>query len=293
MNPELITISMAEYLRIKALSASLCNALLSQSPAHAFHELNTDDDDPSAASETGTAIHDLLLEGRDRLVIIDAKDYRTAAAKEQRDFARSQGSIPILKDKAPQIEGAVKAAKAFVKASELDGIFKKGHAELTALWNDPVDGGGLGVSCKARPDWLPEGPQFDRFIVHVKTTAGSAEPNSWIRNQLFGMGYDVAAVFYERAFAETERRSIFLVIEQSPPHGCAWIGLSPAAHELASSKVARAIDTWGLCAKAGKWPGYPHSICYAEPFAWQMKDEQQVEINQAYDALQAEKGLQP
>ena len=272
--------SMVEYLRIQRLSASICHTLISQSPRHARHQFESSSDDATEASDMGVAIHDLFLEGRDRLVVIDAADWRTKAAKEARDFARSQGSIPVLKDREPFITGAVKAAQAFVKSSKLAGIFDTGKPEQTILFTAE------GVECKCRPDWLPE----QDFIIHVKTTSGSAEPSSWIRNQLFGMGYDIAACFYELALAG--RQSIFLVIEQAPPHGCSWVALAPAAWELAYGKTKQAIQTWKLCLAGGHWPCYRSDVHYAEPFAWQVKDEQQREVDRAYDGLQAERGLQ-
>ena len=224
-------------------------------------------------------------------MIVDADDWRTKAAKEARDAAHAAGQIPILSAKLPVILNMVDAAKAFVASSEIAGIFDAGKPEVTLTWEDD------GVLCKARPDWLPG--DHSR-ILHVKTTGGSAEPESWIRNQLFASGYDVAAVFYELGLlraadvasfppgrkADTE--SIFLVIEQDAPHGCSLIGLDPMTRENAERKVARAIAIWRECMKSGKWPCYPTQICYAETPAWEAARVERMEI----DPVQMREGLQ-
>ncbi len=259
-------LKMPDYLALKALSAGVCHELITSSPAHARYRQDNPGD-ASEASDVGTAIHDALLEGVNRIVPIDAPDWRTKAAKEKREETRTAGGIPLLAHKANQVLAAVDAAKAFVAASELAGIFDQGEPERTMIW---IDGG---VYCKARPDWLPA---IEPYIVHVKTTQGSAEPEAWIRNHLVTDGYDISAAFYERGMGG---RSVFLVIEQSPPYGCSWIGLAPELQDLATRKVERAIGIWHKCSKVNVWPAYPSRICYAEPKPWQLAEQEQRELH--------------
>lgn len=266
--------SMSEYLALKALSSSLCHTLLTHSPHHAKFQQDNRRDDANEQSDAGTAIHDALLEGYDRIVAVDARDWKTQAAREARDTARSQGKIPLLAHKVPQIEGAVQAALQFVASTELSGIFMRGKAEQTLIWQEGD------IFCKARPDWLTDERDV---MLHVKTTSGSAEPNSWIRNQLVPSGYDVSAMFYQRGadelLAQSNPQTVFLVIEQNPPYGCSLISLSPAMQDLASRKVERAIRTWADCTERDKWPGYPTQIVSAEPFAWQMQEQDDREFH--------------
>lgn len=270
LKPGIHQISMQEYLSLKALSSGLCNTLLQCSPAHAKCEQDNRQDDATEASDTGTAIHDGLLEGMDRIQPIDALDWRTKIAKELRDQARAEGKIPMLAIKVEAVRKAVEAAKAFVAGSEIAGVFDSGKAEQTIIWQENE-----ALFCKMRADWLTDDHSL---MLHVKTTQGSAQPESFIRNQLVPMGYDVAAMFYERGagltLASAPPRSVFLVIEQAPPFGCSLVGLSPAMQELASAKVERAIRTWAQCSASGKWPGYPSRIAYAEPTNWQMAEHE-------------------
>lgn len=290
MQPGIHAISMADYLALKALSASLCNTLLTHSPYHAKWEQDNRREDDTDASDMGTAIHDALLEGIDRIAVIEAEDWRTKAAKEARDSARVAGKIPMLARKVAQVEAAVSAATAFVDSSEIAGVFEDGVPEQTLIWQEGK------LLCKARPDYLASNHSI---MLHVKTTAGSAEPSSWIRNQLAPMGYDVAVMFYERGLYAQEGdgkdavTSVFLVIEQNAPHGCSLVALSPVMQDLASRKVERAIRVWQQCQASGKYPCYPSRIAYAEPMQWQIAVEEEVELRAEYDEKQAKEGLQP
>lgn len=275
---------MERYLAFDALSSGVCHTLLSQSPMHAkWHK-----DHPSesnSAMDIGTVAHKILLEGnQDGIVIVDAEDWRTKAAKEARDAAREAGKVPILSAKLPVILNMVDAAKRFVASSEISGIFDRGKPEVTLTWED------VGTLCKARPDFLPDDHSL---ILHVKTTQGSAEPESWIRNQLFGNGYDVAAAFYERGLRALNREpiqsdSVFLVIEQEAPHGCSLIGLDPMTRDMAERKVQRAVGLWERCCQENEWPCYPKGICYSEMPAWEAARVERMELYQ----IQMREGIQ-
>jgi len=279
---------MAEYLAIPALSSGLCNTLLAYSPFHAKYETDNRSDDPSDASDAGTAIHSALLEGMDAIAALDFPDWRTKAAKEARDAARAAGSIPMLAHKVERIGAAVGAAKNFIARSELAGAFDSGTPEQTLLWHEGA------VLCKARPDWL----SADRsLMIHLKTTQGSANPDSWIRNQLTPLGYDLALAFYERGLLAQDGvgmqtiRSVFLVIEQEPPHGCSLVGLDPASHDLASRKADRAIRLWAECQRSGKFPCYPSRICYAEPLPWDAARFEEKEMQQPFSEKELAGGV--
>ena len=264
------TISMSDYLALKALSAGVCHTILTQSPYHAKF---APWEEASAEMDVGTAIHSALLEGVDNIVAIEADDWRTKAAKEARDAVRKEGKIPMLARNVAKVQAAVDAAKAYVDGSEITGVFDDGKPEQTIIWNEGA------ILCKARPDWLTDSRDV---LLHVKTTDGSAEPSSWIRNQLV-RGYDVASAFYERGLCEVIKEtqapmSVFLVIEQNPPYGCSLVGLSPAMQDLADRKVARGIALWAKCKASGKYPAYAPVIHYAEPFAWQMAEEEEKQM---------------
>lgn len=261
-------IPMAGYLLLDALSSGVCHTLLSYSPQHAKHQ-QTAPSDPSDASDMGTAIHSALLEGIDIIESVDAKDWRTNAAKEARELAYAAGKIPILAHKVEAVNRAVRAARVYLESSPLAGILDNGHPEVTMVWQEGD------TLCKARPDWLTDD---GLTMLHVKTTTGSANPQAWIRAQLAASGYDVSWAFYQRgaqALGMTPD-AYFLVIEQNAPYGCSLVGMSAAMADIADRKVTRALKLWAECQQNGAWPAYPSDITYAEPLPWQLAEAEEM-----------------
>lgn len=273
MKPGISQITMPEYLAIKALSSGICHTIIAESPLHAKYQ----QDNPRESSEVsdiGTAFHDAFLEGVDRILVVDAKDWRTNVAKEQRDLARAAGRIPMLTGKVQPLYDMIDSAKRFLAQSELHALMIDGEPELTLQWDEQ------GIACKARPDWM----KSDYSIcLSVKTTAGSANPETWIRTQL--PGYNLASAFYEagiRAACKVEQtRVIHFVVEQTAPYSCSLIALDPAWQALAEAKLATALAVWAECVKANRWPAFPAQICYASPRPWQLAEAQERELQDA------------
>lgn len=284
-------LTMDEYLQLQAVSSGVLHTLLAQSPYHAWHQSpfnpNRQREDSDAMS-VGSYAHACLLEGGcENLVVVEADDWRTKAAREARDTARASGRLPILAHKLPEVALMVERAQAYIAASELRGLFDSGIAEQTILFEE------CGVPCKARPDWLTTDR---RICLSYKTTAGSANPDAWIRNQL--PAYDLATVFYECAVLSLEPdanvRGVHLVQEQCAPYSCALIALGPAFKDLACRKLDMALKEWRRCAERGKWPAYPTRIAYAEPKPWQISevDEWEYRALPEVDPLQEAHGIQ-
>lgn len=294
MKTGIFQMTMPEYLQIKALSSGLIHTMLAQSPEHAAYEQQQPDGEMSAIAEHGVAVHDALLEGVNRIAVINPQDYAgprggvpkgwtNDAIKAARDVARSNGKLPMFPETAAEVLNAVQAARDFIARSELKGVFDSGKPEQVLIWNEGD------VLCKARPDWLN-----DKVLVHVKTTAGSAQPESWIRNQLTPMGYDCAWGFYRRGLMELtgkDPQHVFLVIEQNAPYGCSLVSLAPAFAEMADSKVSRAIAQWQKCVASGRFPGYTTRIAYAEPKPWELAGEEEASLNTVFSPEQLEGGI--
>lgn len=267
------SMSMVDYLSLKALSSGVCHRILSESPLHArlsspWNASHVSDN--SKVADIGSAAHKCLLEGTEAgIAIILADDWRTKAAKEARDIAYAAGHIPILEGKMVAVRAMVTAARDYLSASELKGIFDTGAAEVTIQFTQRET-----IPCKIRCDWLTEDKQI---ILSYKTTAGSANPDSWIRTQL--PQYDMATVFYERgvlAACETEQtRCVHLIQEQSFPYACSLVALAPAYRELAAHRLDMALATWESCTASGHWPAYPTRIAWAEPKPWQQAEAEE------------------
>lgn len=248
-----------------SLSASICRILATSSPAHAkvaHPRLNPDyQRQEEERFDIGTAAHALLLEGEAAIQVIDAPDWRTAAAREAREEARRNRKIPLLAHVLGDVEAMVAATRAQLDLIDADpALFTDGKPERTLVWEEE------GVWCRARLDWLRDDlAAVDDF----KTTSRSANPEQWSRTVF--SGYDVQAAFYlrgVRAVAGVDAAFRFCVQETFPPYALSVVSLAPDAMALAEAKVERALATWRECVETGVWPAYPTRVCFAELPPW-------------------------
>lgn len=293
------SVYLADPCPLPSLSSGGAHTILSQSPAHCWadHPRNPKriPGDESTDMDIGSIAHELFLEGSEaRAVVVDPRDYTGSrggvpkgwtndAIRAVRDQARAEGKIPILVKDMERVRAMLSVARAYVEASQIADVFKKGEAEATVIACE----GDLWL--RARPDWITH----DRkFTVHYKTTPGSAEPNGFIRGRLFSLGYDVSIAFYERAIAAAcgaPPDSCILLQETKPPYACSLIGLDPTLHDIAERKVDLALRIWADCRKRGQWHAYPSQICFAEPKPWQIAEAEERDL---LDPLQDEHGVQ-
>lgn len=259
-------VPMAAYIadpsEVPSLNATAAHLLVSRSSLHAWFNaprLNPNHQaESSNAADIGSVAHHILLAGDTRdIAIVEADDWRTKAAKEQREEAYARGAIPILARKMDEVRAMVDAAKAQIEASELGNMLAAGGPELTLIYEES------GTFFRSRPDWWTT----DRKILFdLKTTQASAEPNSWIR-LLLGSGYDLQAEIALRAASALQHVSahfVFGVLEQEPPYAMSFIGVSPQMREYAGRKLDYAAVLWRNCLDKDRWPGYPQRICWAE-----------------------------
>jgi len=249
-----------------SLSSSIAKILLTQSPLHAWLAHPRLNPKYRAREDSrfdlGSAAHALLLEGEDRMTVLDFDDYRKKDAQQQRDDARAAGRFPILRHQFYDVTAMVAEARKFIESTELAGIFQRGKPELTATWTDGE------IHCRARFDWLTD----DRKIILDLKTTDDARPEVFIR-QIARMGYDLQAEFYVKAVEECAQVSpafVFLAQEIEPPYSCSLVGLSNAYREIGKAKCGGAMDRWARCLSTGKWPSYNPAIHWAEPAAWQV-----------------------
>ena len=250
---------------IPALSASIAHLLATKSALHAWHahpRLNPNyQQTESAEFDYGRAAHAVLLEGDEsRLHVIEADDWRTKAAKEARDAARAEGKIPLLVRQVHKVRAMADAARAYVEASELAGIFADGAPEVSLKWQE---GDAL---CRSRLDWLTA--DF-RTVLDYKTTM-SANPVSFI-GMVVSYGYAMQEAFYRRgvrAVHGKEPRFVFLLQEKESPYACSLVAFDPAMQDIGDKQVDYALQLWKHAMATGQWNGYPRRIAHLEPPAW-------------------------
>lgn len=254
-----------------SLSSSIANILLDQSPSHAYlahPRLNVNyEREEDSRFDLGSAAHMMLLERReDRIVRVQADDWRTKAAKEQRDVARANGQYAVLERQYGDIVLMCTSAHDYLVDTELSDILTIGDAEQTVMWQEDR----LWYRC--RPDLMSK----DRRIVLDYKSTASAHPD-FITRQIGRMGYDLQSEFYTRGIQSVTGQIltfVFLFQEITPPYACSLVSLSNAYKALGQSKAQRAIFTWNRCVTTDTWPAYSNKILYIEPKAWDIVEEE-------------------
>ena len=288
--------SMAEYLALPAVSASLISCIVEECPRAAWFRswLNPDrPPDDTAASDIGTIAHGILLEGTEAgVAVIDPSDHpaektgnipdgwTNKSIRQARDAARASGLIPVLAPQMAEIRAMVDAARAYVSTIQKTepAVYAAflpdcGEPELTLTWNDGA------TLCKMRPDLITR----DRcLIVNYKTTATSVDPGRWGRGPF--LDYLIGAAWYARgarALFNVEASYVFLVQSTAPPYLCSLVGVDPAAMAIGASKCEVGLWRWQRCVERGEWPGYAPRVAYPELPPWveaAWNDKQMMEV---------------
>lgn len=293
---------MADYLALPALSAGVVRTMIERCGLAAWYESPLNPDrvtDASAATDTGSIAHAILLEGsRECVAVIDPNDHpadKTGAIPEgwtnksiraARDTARAAGKIPVLAPAMAEIDSMVSAATAYIatlRESE-PAIWRAfqpagGKSEVTMVWQEGD------TLCKLRADRIATD---NGLIVDYKTSAMSVEPDRWGRTQLASMGYYVSAAWYRRgvrALTGVDPDYVFLCQETAPPYLCSLVGCDPAALALGDEKCGAGLRQWQECVRTNVWPAYPNRVCYPELPVWERArwDEQALSASERGD----------
>lgn len=238
-----------------SLSSSGAKLLLDKTPLHFWHQSYMN---PSRKGthigEVGTGAHLMLLEPKEfrrRVQIIDADNYRTNAAKEQRDAARAVGLTPLLAKEAEKIA----EMRAAIEHSSNKLHFVGGIAERTFVSTSG------GLWWKARPDYLiDDGKRL--VVVDYKTTT-NANPRDFARIAA-SMGYYQQEAWYRSViFASTGRRVddfVFVAQEDTPPYAACVVRWRDTDVEWGSLMNVKACAIFAQCVATGAWPGYGSDV---------------------------------
>lgn len=267
-----------------SVSHSIARLLIDRSPLHASkaHPRIT----PGPREETkrrddmalGTAAHKLTLGKGKSLIVIDADDFRTKAAREARDEAAAQGLTPILRADYQTAEAMAPLARQALE-SWLGGSLNGAHVEATAaalegkFWR------------RAMMDVVT--PDL-RCIIDYKTTEDASVEAA--ERRIFGNGYDTQAAFYMHMLdlldpaGKGQRRVVFLFQERDCPEALSLHELDAAAMELAEHRMKIARGRWDKCLAAGKWPGYEPGPHLVSPKPWMLADDIDATYEDAFEA---------
>lgn len=256
------------YHQQPALSASGVKKLLPPSCPAIFRYEQDHPQPPKKEFDFGHAAHRLVLGAGEDLRVIDAPDWKTKAAQNEKAAARAEGFVPLL----PQDMAKAKAMADAVRRHPLaSALFQGGRPEQSLFWNDAV----TGIARRARLDWLSD-PRESRLIVADYKTTTSVDLDD-IERSVYEWGYNVQNVQYTDAvralgLGGEDTVMVFVFQMKTPPFLIRVVQLEQMALKIGRAKIRAAIDTYRDCMSTGVWPGYD-DIAYAALPAWGEKKD--------------------
>lgn len=269
-----LNMTAAEYFRDPApcpsLTQSIAKILIERSPLHAWHahprlgakERSTVEEPYVSAQAIGNAAHKLFLGRGKEVVIIEANDFRTNAAKETRDAVTAEGRVPILAKHHGRAVAMVKAAKEHLAPLGLAEF--SGEAEVVIAWEEN------GVWMRSMVDKLSTSRTL---VVDLKTSGMSCAPHG-IGRMMEAAGWDVQAAMHERGLNALDpdsagrRRHLFIAQENELPYALTIAELGEGVLTMGRKKLEMAATIWRACIENDRWPGYPTGIVHPEYPGW-------------------------
>jgi len=253
-----------------SLSSHMAGILLGKSPQHAWRahprlgaKANGKDSD---AKDAGSIRHKLIYGVGPEIVEVDADDWRTKKAQQERDEARIRGAIPVLARKLREAE-----AEAAVIIDSFPVPLNECDCELTVVWLDAE----LGIWCRARVDAWHSATSTIYDLKNCENVIAATSGSVCIK-----YGYDIQAAAYLEGIetclpslaGRVEFKFHFVEAGITP----VTAPLSGEFMELGRRKWKRAKETWAQCLKSGKWPGPQITRIEAPPWAIAQDMEQQL-----------------
>lgn len=206
--------------------------------------------------DLGKAAHTRVLGDGEEVVVVDAVDWRSKDAREQRDAAYAEGKVPILAAEDIVIDAMAASLKAHDTAPYL---FATGKAEQSAFWVDAE----TGVQCRARFDWLPDVAEGRRLIIPDLKTAASAEPEEFGRSAArfhYAMQDDHYTEAARALGLDPDPAFLFVVIEKEPPYIVTVGQLTEEDKRLGRRLNDHARRVFRECTESDHWPAYSTGI---------------------------------
>lgn len=231
---------------------------------------------PKREYDLGHAAHTLVLGAGPQLVVVDAEDWRTKAARQARDAARDAGQVPLLAADHDTVQAMAAALRGHPVARALLDP-ERMWPEQTLIWQDHP----TGVWRRARLDTLPRpntGMESRMILADYKTTGKSADPDS-IERAVYDHGYHLQAAWYltgVEALGLAETAAYLLIVqEREPPYLVTVAELATDALRIGGQLARRAIGTYAECTASGRWPGYCDDVAYVSLPAWALRQHQE------------------
>jgi len=207
----------------------------------------------------GDAVHRLALGKGREISIVRYPDYRSEAARNDRDAAIANGRIPILQKVQVQAMDMAELVKAKIEET-LEG--EPYETEVPIFWKEEVtlsSGQVVTVWCRGMLDvWCASKAR----ILDVKTMAGLATEDG-IAKAIENNDYAIQARFYPRGVEAIlpelagRVRFDFLWIETAEPYGHRAAPLDGSTRHTGDLMVDMGLMAFAEGMTSGVWPAYP------------------------------------
>lgn len=253
------------YLTHPALSSSGARRLLPPSCPALFKHQQDNPPQSKPQFDFGHAAHMLVLGAGSEIISIDADDWRTSAAKAQRDAAYADGKTPLLRADVAVVEGMAQALRNHPIAS---AVFdpSSGKPEQSLFWTDKA----TGVECRARLDWLPYSHDGRMVLPDYKTTA-SAAPGAFAKS-CANYGYHQQAAWYIDAVRACgladDVAFVFVAQEKTAPYLITVADLDADDLRIGDALNHLALEVYAECHATNTWPTYSDDVVHIRLPAW-------------------------
>lgn len=204
-----------------------------------------------AEYDLGHAAHLMVLGTGPELWVVDADNWQTKKAREDRDTARADGQVPLLAADYDTVQAMALALRQHPEAGSLFDPF--GAAEQSMFWVDDE----TGVWCRGRVDWLGED------IVDYKTTTDVSLEH--IRWEIAKRHYHQQADWYLTGAAKLgavgpDVRFRFIFQAKTAPYLVTVVDLDDEALQIGHERNQLALEIYLDCTTAGVWPAHTSGI---------------------------------
>lgn len=238
-----------------SLSSSGAKKLLPPSCPALFKHGQDNPQENKAVFDIGKVAHKMILGVGEKVVRVDAADWKTKAAQDKRKEAYAAGHIPLLK---AEVDAAQRMAGAAYEHPLAAALLAEGTPELSGYWHHTETGARL----RFRPDWLTELANGRVTIVDVKTST-SASPQEF-SSSAAKFGYAMQRAWYCEGLRALEIADdpafLFVVVDKNPPHLVSVVTLDDEAIAYGQRQMRRAINTYAECVEKNDWPGWPDNV---------------------------------
>lgn len=263
-----------------SLSSSIAKVLLDKSPGHAHQRhprLGAGKRTESKTFDAGRLAHKLLLGKGAEVVEVEAKDWRTKKAQEERDAAYADGKIPALSEDLREAEIADKVIRARLGDMGIDLV---GDSEVVLMWQEEVPGLPT-IWARGMLDHLVYGEARRPSVIYDLKTSVSAHPRACSAH-VVEYGYDIQRAAYVGAvdalLGFTGRVDfVHIFAEIKAPYAVTVGRLDGVLRERGERRWRSACEQWAECMAFGKWPLYTDRPITIEAPPWALAQMQETD----------------